>query len=88
MAELLRLDDNMPVIKALIFLHVAAHPGVSGLEVSEQLRLDPSRVSRNLQGLEEAKLIKREKDEFGSVRNRVSPAGGRFLSSLTRLVDT
>lgn len=88
MEELLRLDDQMPVVQALLFLYVAEHTsqgGKSGIEIAADLGLGQPRVSRNLKLLEDAELIVRHKDQFGALRAVPTKQGQKFLARLQTL---
>jgi DNA-binding MarR family transcriptional regulator len=92
MEQFLGLDSNMPVIQALIFLFVASRDlaqgvGPTGQDISEALKLDASRVSRNLARLAEAGLIERERGDMGVKRNTITKTGRKYLDRLTNLIQ-
>lgn len=92
MQEFHRLDPNMPVSQSLIFLHIASHShrqqGPTIGEIAADISMTESRVSRNVQLLEDARLISKDRDPLNSrVRLcRVTPEGFGFLERLTSLV--
>ena len=89
MEELLRLDNTMPVVQALMLLYIAGRSGSippSGRDIALALDLSEARVSRNLALLETAGLIARRKDDAGFQRNRISPAGAVYLDGLLKMI--
>jgi DNA-binding MarR family transcriptional regulator len=91
MEEFLSLDSNMPVVQALIFLFVASRDlaqgvGPTGQDISEALKIDASRVSRNLARLAEAGLVERERGDMGVKRNTITTTGRKYLNHLTNLI--
>jgi len=92
MEALLSLDGNMPVIQGLIFLYVASQDrgtgtGPNGLAIAEALKIDATRVSRNLTRLTSAGLIAREMGDMGQKRNHITKAGWSYVERLASFIN-
>lgn len=92
MEEFLRRDENLPVAASLIFLHVAANTGRDGPtlgDIAKATGLSESRVSRNVNTLEDMGLVRKDRDpaNFRQKFVNLTEVGDAFLAKLTGFIS-